>query len=185
MTLFLILVLYAALVLIWIVCFSFLILMTYGLVTTRAPYVPIPQYVVDEVKKVMPLKAGDTFYDLGSGDGRVIATLAMAYPQAIAIGVEKSPLPYLLTQIRFLRMRVKNAKTLFKSFFHVPLNDATHIFVYLFPEVMEKLLPKFEAELKGGTRVISCDFPFKTRKPQETIPVGTGSRKHTLYVYEF
>lgn len=185
MTLFFILALYALLVFVWFICFAFLLLMTYGLFTTRAPYVPIPQYVVDEVKKVMPLKAGDKFYDLGSGDGRVIAGMGAAYPQASAIGVEKSPLPYLLTRFRFWRMRVKNARTLFKSFFDVPLHDATHIFVYLFPEVMEKLLPKFEAELKSGTRVVSCDFPFKNKEPVETHTAGKGKRKHTLYVYEF
>ncbi len=185
MTLFLILVLYALLILVWLVCFVFLLLLTYGILTTRVPYVPISQDVIDEVKKIFPLKAGDKFYDLGSGDGRVIATMALAYPEANAFGVEKAPLPYTFTRMRFWLKPLKNVKTLFKNFSQVPLNDATHIYMYLYPEVVEKLLPKFRAELKKGTRVVSCDFPFKTKEPSEKIIVEDKRRKHTLYVYEF
>ncbi|MES2014837.1 MAG: SAM-dependent methyltransferase [Patescibacteria group bacterium] len=185
MTLFLILCLYAVLTLIWFVCFIGLLFMTYGIITTRVPFVPIPQYVVEEVKKAIPLKAGDVFYDLGSGDGRVIATIGAAYPGAFAIGVEKAPLPYTLTHIRFWLKPLKNVKTLFKNFSRVPLNDATHIYMYLFPDVVQNLLQKFTAELKPGTRVVSCDFPFKTKEPTEKIVVGEGRHKHTLYMYEF
>lgn len=184
MTLFFVLALYVLLILIWLACFFFLMLMSYGIITTKVPYVPIPQHVIDEVKRLLPMKAGDQFYDLGSGDGRVIATMASAYPDAFATGVEKAPLPYTLTKIRFWRKPLKNVKTLFKNFSCVPLNNATQIYMYLFPEVVEKLLPKFETELKKGTRVVSCDFPFKTKEPVETVVVS-GRHKHTLYVYEF
>ncbi len=182
---FLILTLYAVLTLIWFICFIFLVFMSYGIVTTRVPYVPIPQYVVDEVKRLLPMKAGDQFYDLGSGDGRVIATMGTAYPDAFATGVEKAPLPYTFTQIRFWFKPLKNVKTLFRNFSRVPLHNATHIYMYLFPDVVQKLLPKFEAELKKGTRVVSCDFPFKTKEPIEMVIVGTGKHPHKLYVYEF
>src|SRR3989344_5469556 len=172
MTLFLIAALYIVLTAIWTVCAFGIFLMAYGLITTNVPYVPIPGYVVEEIKKTIPLKKGDVLYDLGSGDGRIVHKMAASYPEAQTIGVEKAPLPYLLSRLRSLFHPLPNTKTLFKSFAHVPLDDATHIYIYLFPEVVQKLLVRFEKELKPGTKVVSCDFPFKTKEPASKILVG-------------
>ncbi len=185
MNLLLIATVYTILILMWLVCFFYLLFMTYGIIAIEVPFVPVPRRVVEAIKKAMPLKEGDVLYDLGSGDGRVIAALAQSYPGAHTIGVERGPLPYLLTRLRFFFHPLPNAKTLFRNFSSVSLNDATHVYLYLFPKVVQNLLPKFERELKPGTRVVSCDFPFKTKEPVEQIVIGTGRNAHTLYVYEF
>jgi hypothetical protein len=185
MTLFLLILLYAILTFVWLLCFFGLVFMTWGIMTTSVPFVPIPGYVVEEVKKTISLKSGDIFYDLGSGDGRVIAKMAHAYPAASAIGIEKAPLPFIISHIRFFIKPLPNAKTLFKNFSKVSLRDASAVYMYLFPDVVQGLLPKFERELKPGVRVVSCDFPFKTREAIDTIKLGKGRDKHTLYVYEF
>ena len=176
---------YIILILLWFVCFVGLLFMTWGIITTTVPFVPIPEYIVEEVKKMIALKPGERFYDLGSGDGRVIAKIAAAYPNAFATGVEKAPLPYTLTRLRFLIKPLRNVKTLFRNFSRVPLHDADYVYMYLFPEVVEKLLPKMERELKLGVHVISCDFPFKTKEPISKKEIRKGREKHTLYLYQF
>ena len=43
---------------------------------TGGPYVPTPQVVVDEMLRLAGVGPGDLVYDLGSGDGRIVITVA-------------------------------------------------------------------------------------------------------------
>src|SRR5271155_2268377 len=52
-----------------------------------APYFPTPEKIVDQMLKLGELKAGETMFDLGSGDGRIVIDAARKY-KANAIGVE-------------------------------------------------------------------------------------------------
>lgn len=185
MLVFFLLIAYFLLTFIWLAAFAVIASMAYGLITTRVPFVPVPRYVVEAVKTAMPLREGDVAYDLGSGDGRIVYGLAKAYPGARVIGVEKAPLPYLLSLIRSAFARRSNAKTLMKDFSKVSLTDATHVYMYLFPEVVEMLKPKFEREFKPGVTVVSCDFPFKTKEPVDKKVIQGKASKYTLYTYKF
>jgi hypothetical protein len=66
------------------------------------------------------------------------------------------------------------------------LSAADRVFTYLYPGLMDELLPKLEKELHPGTRLVSCDFPFSKKKAKEVIdlerPKLTGQK---LYIYEF
>ncbi len=179
----LILMLFAVIVSVTIV--AALMLDFYGVATTGVPFVPVPRHIVDTVKELMPLKVGDTFYDLGSGDGRVVCAMAAAFPQARIIGIEKAPFPYLISRFKLWGKSADNAKLLYGDFSRVLLSDATHVYLYLFPEVVDVLLRKLERELKPGTRVVSCDFPFTGRTAQKIVPVARNGRTYTLYLYEF
>src|SRR5262249_46182745 len=55
-----------------------------------APYVASPGKVVDLMLEMAHIKPGETLYDLGSGDGRILIAAADRY-KAKAIGVEISP----------------------------------------------------------------------------------------------
>src|ERR1700692_1961948 len=52
-----------------------------------APYVVSPQHVVDDMLELADLKQGETLYDLGSGDGRILITAAQRF-RAKAVGIE-------------------------------------------------------------------------------------------------
>src|ERR1700733_10452147 len=52
-----------------------------------APYLPTPDSIVDQMLQAGGLKAGETMFDLGSGDGRIVIAAAKKY-KANAIGVE-------------------------------------------------------------------------------------------------
>src|SRR5262245_49545779 len=54
-----------------------------------APYIPSPQIVVDRMLELARVKPGETVYDLGSGDGRILITAAQKY-RAKAVGIELS-----------------------------------------------------------------------------------------------
>ena len=41
-----------------------------------APFVPSPEHAVDKMLEVASLKPGETLYDLGCGDGRILIAAA-------------------------------------------------------------------------------------------------------------
>ncbi len=156
-------------------------------VSGRAPFIPISRDVMDDIVQALKLKEGSIVYDLGSGDGRVVFAAALSQPTSKAIGVERSVVPYLISHIEKKRKGVRNAHFVRANFFNVPVGDATHIFMYLLPGLMNALLPKLQKELKPGTRVISCDFKFKDKQPVEVINL---QRKNyhlgrKIFIYEF
>ncbi|MBI3573676.1 hypothetical protein HY090_01350 [Candidatus Kaiserbacteria bacterium] len=173
------------LILFWLLILVAMLLALFGMLTTRVPFVPVARSVIKVLQKEFPLSSGGVLYDLGSGDGRVVIAMAQAFPEARAVGVEKAPLPYLLSRLKLFFKKRKNAKFLYEDFSNVTLSDATHVYLYLFPDVVQKLIPTFEAELQHGAQVVSCDFPFQDREPARTIAVGRGRNAYTLYVYEF
>jgi hypothetical protein len=152
---------------------------------TGVPFVAAPGKVTDKLAELCPLDAHSQFYDLGCGDGRFVAAMARRFPTATCIGVEKAPLPVILLWLRMRLSPLRNMRFLYQDFADVDLTEATHIYLYLFPKIMDNLLPKFEKELKPGTRVVSCDFIFTNRTPNQVVPLGAGKHPHRLYVYEF
>jgi hypothetical protein len=52
---------------------------------------------------------------------------------------------------------------------------------------MDDLLPKFDRELKPGTRLVSASFKFTQKQPIAEFDLARGTYKlaQTLYVYEF
>ena len=55
-----------------------------------APYVPSPAPVVERMLTLADLKPGETVYDLGCGDGRIVIMAAQDF-HAKGVGVEISP----------------------------------------------------------------------------------------------
>jgi len=163
---------------------AFLLSLVGGLMT-GVPYLAAPRKLRTLLPDLYPLTPGSVFYDLGCGDGRFVWAMARRYPGATCIGVEMAPLPSILLWLRSRLTPLTNAHAVYGNFSNVGLGEATHVFLYLFPHLMAKLLPKLDSELPHGARVISCDFPFPSRAPASTIPLGTGAHPHTLYVYEF
>jgi len=147
---------------------------------TGVPFVNSKKKVIFSIMKEIKIEPGKNFYDLGCGDGRVISYLGKNNPQANFIGYEKNPSLVWAAKIfrKFPNVRYEN-----KDFFKVDLSNADYIFLFLFPELMDKLLPKLEKELKPGAIVISNSFKFSKKLPSKAIesPIVLES----LYFYKF
>ena len=165
---------------------TLLFLFLIGNFTFDAPFIPIPGAVLLRIKQALNLHSNSILYDLGSGDARVLITCGDG-PYEKLIGIEKGPIPYFISKLRLLFHTQKQITILRKNFFDVDLGNATHIFTYLLPKVLEQLEPKFQKELRPGTRLVTCDFKLKHKIPNETIQLDRP--KHalgkTLYVYIF
>ena len=94
---------------------------------------------------------------------------------------------FTLIQRTYIKINNIDVKILKKDFFDVDLGDATHIFTYLFPSVMDDLIPKLDSELKNGTRLVSASFHFTSKR--EIKEIDLKRKKYQLagkiYVYEF
>ncbi len=169
------------------VVFVGLFLYFFGRITTRVPFVPVSGEIVGNIIEALELKENSILYDLGSGDGRVLFAAAEKFPRVKLIGIEKAPLPLLLSRLPLFWRERTDISIVSEDFFNVPLHSATHVFTYLFPEIMDELLPKFEREFSPGTRLVSCDFVFSKKFPDKEIDLGRGEFKLSkkLYIYIF
>ena len=151
--------------------------------TADAPFVPIPREIEDKIIESLKLNEDSVLYDLGCGDGRVLKSAVEKYPNIKAVGIEIAFIPYLLA--RFKTRKNKNIEIRREDIFKTDIANATHIFTYLYPKVMEKLMPVLEKKCRSGTRIVSCDFEDKNRKPTEIIELSKNNsgRGKRLIIY--
>lgn len=141
-----------------------------------APWVPMPVQTARRLLQLAQVRPGETVYDLGAGDGRVVILAAHEFG-ANAVGVEIDPLRAFLAQLAVWafgvsgRVRIRRA-----NLFHVGLQDADVVVVYLLPKVYEHLVPKLRTELKPGARVVTLIYPIPHWQP--------ATQADTIYLYQ-
>jgi 16S rRNA A1518/A1519 N6-dimethyltransferase RsmA/KsgA/DIM1 with predicted DNA glycosylase/AP lyase activity len=150
-----------------------------------APYFPTPESIVDQMLKVGELKAGETVFDLGSGDGRIVIDAARKY-KAKAIGVELDDSLYKqsMDRIRTLGLSA-TARIIHGDLLKQDYSSADLLTVYLLPVATDMVTPILEKQLKKGTRIVAHDFQFAAWKAERTVDIdndGEG-RAHELYLY--
>lgn len=152
--------------------------------TVDAPFVTIPDGIVEDIIRSLKLGPKSVLYDLGCGDARVLLTAIQTYPDIHAIGIEKAWWPYGLA--KWKTRRYKNIIIRRDDIFTADISDATHIFLYLYPRVLTKLFPKIWTECKHGTIMASCDFECHGQRPKEIIELHSTDSKRgkKLYIYE-
>jgi 16S rRNA A1518/A1519 N6-dimethyltransferase RsmA/KsgA/DIM1 with predicted DNA glycosylase/AP lyase activity len=155
---------------------------------SEAPFIPTPQKAIEKIANYVEINDNDVVFDLGCGDGRFLEICYKKNSRASYIGIEKKLVPFLLAKLRVWRMKSPfNIKIVKGNIFKQDFSKATFIYTYLFPEVMEKLEPKLEKELKPGAVVISCDFKFKNKQPEKIINLGRNKKQlaNNLVFYRF
>jgi SAM-dependent methyltransferase len=146
-------------------------------------YVPTEQEVVEKMLDMAKVTKKDVVFDLGCGDGRIVATAAKKYG-AKGVGVDIDP------------ERIKDSKKTLKKFDVEGMVDiregdalkvkdldrASVIMLYMLPPFMEKLEPQVK-KLKPGTRIVAHDFAFPNWKADVTVDFQGPARIHHLYMW--
>jgi SAM-dependent methyltransferase len=142
-------------------------------------FVPTPFEDIDTFFELAPVASADIVYDLGSGDGRLLFT-ALEKGAGKAVGVELDP-AYVREARETAKMRGLEDKVTFlqADVMDIDLTDATVVLCYLYPTASTALKPKFESELKLGTRVVMESLPIHRWKPVKTKEFGY----KTFYLY--
>ncbi|MDY6966767.1 MAG: SAM-dependent methyltransferase [Halobacteriota archaeon] len=143
-----------------------------------AEFVPTSMATVRKMLSMADVTPEDIVYDLGSGDGRTIITASKEFG-ARSVGIEADPLRLIWSRLRIRRWGLTDrTDVIWGNFFHKDLSEANVVTLYLFQSTNDKLVEKFEKELRPGTRVISHAFIFKQWKPIKT------DEKRSLFLYE-
>ena len=148
-----------------------------------APFVPTPELVVVKMLEAAELKPGETLYDLGCGDGRILFVAAQKFG-ANAVGVELSAklVKNATKRARQLGLQ-QQVKVIEGNLLDVNLKGADVVTLYLMRLSNERLKPNLRKQLKPGARVVSHDYPIPGWKPQRVESVTVLQRVHTIYVY--
>jgi predicted RNA methylase len=151
-----------------------------------APFVSSPQRAVDKMLDMANLKPGETLYDLGCGDGRILIAAAQKF-HVKAVGIEISERLVRTAQDNVKALGLENrVKVIHGDFMQADLSPADVVTLYLITTANENLRPNLEKYLRKDSRVVSYDYPipgWKAVDEQETDPSSLGNR-HTVYLYE-
>jgi precorrin-6B methylase 2 len=155
----------------------------------RVPFISTPDEVVERMLALVGTRAVDYVVDLGSGDGRIVIAAARRYG-ATGLGIELDD-----ALVRASRDNARRAGVAERASFiqgdvlTADFSRATVVTVYLLPELIGRLQPRFLADLKPGTRIVSHAFRMTGWRPEasETLRVadahpGQGDES-TLYLW--
>ncbi|MFH0749064.1 MAG: SAM-dependent methyltransferase [Candidatus Bathyarchaeota archaeon] len=148
-----------------------------------APYVPTPCRVIRRMLFLGEVKTGDSVYDLGSGDGRIVM-LAVGDFGAKAVGYEQQEdlVKKSLDKINTIHLNEK-IKIIKDDLLNADLEKADVITMYLSPEGNKAVKPKLERELRSGTRVVSLEFEIQGWAVQSVDQIIDENLTYTIYVY--
>ena len=154
------------------------------------PYVPTPEAIVDRLLDMGAVGGKDYLIDLGSGDGRIVITAAKKFgarghgidiqEKLVALANQNAVNDGVADKVKFVRGDIMEAD----------LSQASVITTYLLPSTITKLVPKFLAELKPGTRIVSHDYPINPLAYEKVISFDleekikiSGTTLTVIYLY--
>ena len=128
-------------------------------------WVPTPYALVEKMLDMASVTSADYVMDLGSGDGRNV--IAAAKRGARALGVEYDENLVQLSRRNAAAAGVaERARFVQGDMFEADISKATVLALFLLPDNLRKLKPKFE-KLRAGTRIVTNGFPIDGWEPKE------------------
>jgi SAM-dependent methyltransferase len=133
-------------------------------------WVPTPETLVNKMLDLAKVTPQDFVIDLGSGDGRNV--IAAAKRGARALGVEFNPrMVELAAQTAAAEGVADKAKFVQGDMYEADISQASVLALFLLPENLRKLTPKF-LDLKPGTRIVANHFGIDGWDADETAQAG-------------
>lgn len=127
-----------------------------------------------------------TFYDLGSGWGKVVLTIKKELPHIKVYGIDKDRLRIFLAKLKAVMLGQKivlSSRDILKA----DLGQADIIYCYLWYDLMPALEKKLQRELKPGTVVVTNTVNFPNWQPRQKIvtnpKITNPPNFETLFVY--
>ena len=128
-------------------------------------FIPTSPEEIDNFFELAPVSTTDVVYDLGSGDGRLLFA-ALEKGAGKAVGIDLNPAR--VQEARELANKkgiAARVSFVCADIMDMDLSEATLVLCYLYSTASTALKPKFEIELKSGTRVVMESFPIHGWKP--------------------
>ena len=140
----------------------------------RPPFITTPPEVVERMLQVAETRADDLVIDLGSGDGRIVIAAAQKFG-ARGLGIELDPGLVQRSRENAARAGVTDRVSFVQGdVLAADISAASVVTVYLLPDLMNRLQPRFLQRLQPGTRIVSHSFTMTGWRPdgRETMHVA-------------
>lgn len=146
-------------------------------------FAPTPPDVVIKMLELAQVKKGETVYDLGSGDGRIVLMAAKKFG-AKGVGIELDSKLVRISRKSAKKMGVEELVSFHKQdMFTVDLRPADVVTLYILPEMNVKLVPQLK-KLKPGARIVSHWSGIKGYKPDKVLKIlSKDGYSHPLYLW--
>jgi predicted RNA methylase len=119
------------------------------------------------------VKPGETVYDLGCGDGRIVITAAQQFKaRAVGIEIRRDIFETTLGRVNSLGL-TDQVKIIHGNALKTDLRPADVVTLYLLTSSNEKLT----------ARVVSHDFEIRGWKTAAVEKINVDGRPHTIYLY--
>jgi predicted RNA methylase len=149
-----------------------------------APAYPTPQTVVDQMLTIAQVKPGETVYDLGCGDGRIVIAAAQKF-KAHAVGIEIRRDIYEKTLARVATLGLSDqVHIVLGNALRYDLSPADVVTLYLLTSSNERLKPVLLKYLRPSARIVSHDFEIRGWKPVSVNRMMVDGRPHMIYLYQ-
>ena len=148
------------------------------------PFVSTSRKKLGAILSAVDLKSHEIIYDLGCGKANLLIYANQNFG-CQGVGYELTLWPYVWAKVK-IYISGANVKVFRKNFFKADLEKADVVYCYLFPEVMAKLEPKFNLELKSGSRVVSYAFKLPNKVPSKVVITNNDNNElGKIYVYQY
>lgn len=141
-----------------------------------------PQSVIDEMASILQsLRDNGTFVELGSGYGGLIFGMARRVPDWEFVGIEQSPTPWLLSNLRSIGKSIGNYRFYIGDAATISLRNYDVVFIDQNATILKKWESGLARRLEAGTLLFTLNAQLPRVKP---ISKQTIDDVHTLYVYQ-
>ncbi|HHO49335.1 MAG TPA: class I SAM-dependent methyltransferase [Deltaproteobacteria bacterium] len=145
-----------------------------------SPWWPTPSAELPRILHHLALSPGDAFCDLGAGDGRMVLWVHRA-TGARCVGIEISPLQYLLAQTRLAVQGTSGTTIRLGDLFAADLSgfDAVYIWGTAYLVSTPEFSGHVRTALRPGARLVSYHYPVPGLKAEAIDTDGL----RPVYVY--
>jgi len=148
----------------------------------QSGYAGSPLPAVHAALEAAEVKATDVVFDIGSGDGRVVA-LAVKGFGARAVGIERDVNLVKISRRTLQRNRIgARAEIRHEDALTSSLTSATVVYLYHQSGFLAQLRHQIES-LRAGTRIVCLDHPLPWLSMEPVITLTDGGHEHKVYLW--
>jgi cyclopropane fatty-acyl-phospholipid synthase-like methyltransferase len=146
-------------------------------------YIPTPNDAVEAMLELANVRANDTLYDLGCGDGRLLIRAAQRWGTR-GVGIDVDPQRIAQAQTAVQQAGVDDLVTLQRgNLYDSDFSAATVVALYLLPHLNVRLRPRLLHQLRSGARVVSHQFDMGDWTPNRIVKLTASEEESTLYLW--
>jgi hypothetical protein len=148
---------YAVSGLLWAILTGIILLFA-GTYVFGAPYVPTLKADRELALKLLDLKKGQTFCEMGAGDGSLC--LLAAGQGLKVVGYEINPILAIIARARTWKYR-KTCRIICGDMFSADFSEVDGVYVFLAGHIAKKFEEKFQQDARAGCKLVSQGFEFE------------------------